>query len=134
MELICGACHGRLLVETPGTTVACPHCGTHLQTPAAPAAVVAASEAGTSFDLRQGSEPAPDPSKATVTFEEMAGAGFQFDAGVHEQFSQTPSGIIAAATQAAVAGQTPESVPAASQAQPALAGPSNGMAVSTDSA
>ncbi len=37
MELICGACHGRLLAEVPGTTVACPHCGTHLQTPAAPA-------------------------------------------------------------------------------------------------
>jgi hypothetical protein len=37
MELICGACHGRLLAEVPGTTVACPHCGTHLHTPAAPA-------------------------------------------------------------------------------------------------
>ena len=36
MELICGACHGRLLAEVPGTTVACPHCGTHLQTPAPP--------------------------------------------------------------------------------------------------
>ena len=35
MELICGACHGRLLAELPGSTVACPHCGTHLQTPAA---------------------------------------------------------------------------------------------------
>ena len=37
MELICGACHGHLLVEQPGTTVACPHCGVHLQTPAAEA-------------------------------------------------------------------------------------------------
>ena len=36
MELICGACHGRLLAELPGTTVACPHCGAHLHTPPAP--------------------------------------------------------------------------------------------------
>jgi hypothetical protein len=35
MELICGACQGRLFAESPGTTVACPHCGAHLQTPAA---------------------------------------------------------------------------------------------------
>jgi hypothetical protein len=35
MELICGACHGRLLAEVPGIMVACPHCGTHLETPAA---------------------------------------------------------------------------------------------------
>jgi len=33
LELICGACGGRLLVETPGTTVACPHCGTVLEAP-----------------------------------------------------------------------------------------------------
>ncbi|MGE5192776.1 MAG: hypothetical protein ACM3U2_09755, partial [Deltaproteobacteria bacterium] len=40
MELICGACHGRMLAEAPGSTVACPHCGTLLQTPgeAAPGA------------------------------------------------------------------------------------------------
>src|SRR5690348_5532945 len=38
MELACGNCQGRLLVETPGVIVACPHCGIHLQTPgAAPA-------------------------------------------------------------------------------------------------
>jgi hypothetical protein len=37
IELVCGKCQGRLLVETPGSVVACPHCGVHLQT-AAPAA------------------------------------------------------------------------------------------------
>lgn len=35
MELICGACQGRFRVSVPGTTVACPHCGTHVQAPVA---------------------------------------------------------------------------------------------------
>lgn len=134
MELICGACHGRLLVETPGTTVACPHCGTHLQAPAAPAAIVATSEAGTSFDLGEGSESAPDPSKATVTFEEMVEAGFHFDSAVHEQFAQTPSAIVAAATAAAVAEQAGGPVPVSSQAQPETAGAANGAATPINSA
>ena len=36
MELICGACQGRFMVQTPGTTVACPHCGVHVEAPSAP--------------------------------------------------------------------------------------------------
>lgn len=31
MEVACGNCHGRLLVEQTGVVVACPHCGAHLQ-------------------------------------------------------------------------------------------------------
>ena len=69
MELICGACHGRLLAELPGTTVACPHCGTHLQTPAAePApqpqgAVLIDSGDGSSG----GRDPTTDPDPTTDT-------------------------------------------------------------------
>ncbi len=33
LEVACGACQGRLVVETPGVVVACPHCGHHLTTP-----------------------------------------------------------------------------------------------------
>ncbi|MEK6257687.1 MAG: hypothetical protein AABP62_03620 [Planctomycetota bacterium] len=33
-EVTCGQCHGRLLIETPGVVVACPHCGVHLSIPA----------------------------------------------------------------------------------------------------
>lgn len=33
MEVACGQCHGRLLIETPGVVVACPHCGVHLSIP-----------------------------------------------------------------------------------------------------
>lgn len=33
-EVSCGQCQGRLLVETLGVVVACPHCGTHLSIPA----------------------------------------------------------------------------------------------------
>ena len=41
MEVTCGQCHGRLLIETPGVVVACPHCGVHLSIPApAPAEVL----------------------------------------------------------------------------------------------
>lgn len=31
MEVVCGNCQGRLLVEQSGVVVACPHCGAHLQ-------------------------------------------------------------------------------------------------------
>src|SRR5262245_40909243 len=63
MELICGACHGRLLVESPGSTVACPHCGTFLQTPADPS-----HGAGESFFSGPDDGPAggPDPAEDTV--------------------------------------------------------------------
>ncbi|MED5401689.1 MAG: hypothetical protein VX669_14960 [Planctomycetota bacterium] len=33
LEVACGACQGRLVVETPGVVVSCPHCGHHLTTP-----------------------------------------------------------------------------------------------------
>ena len=33
LEVTCGACQGRLVVETPGVVVACPHCGNHLTAP-----------------------------------------------------------------------------------------------------
>jgi len=33
-EMSCAKCEGRLLVETLGVVVACPHCGTHLSIPA----------------------------------------------------------------------------------------------------
>ena len=33
LEVTCGACQGRLVVETPGVVVSCPHCGHHLTTP-----------------------------------------------------------------------------------------------------
>ncbi len=32
-EVSCGQCHERLLIETPGVVVACPHCGVHLSIP-----------------------------------------------------------------------------------------------------
>src|SRR5262245_6734236 len=63
MELICGACHGRLLVESPGSTVACPHCGTFLQTPAVPSP--AAGEILFSGP-DDGASGGPDPAEDTV--------------------------------------------------------------------
>ncbi|MBI5759625.1 MAG: hypothetical protein HZA46_13990 [Planctomycetales bacterium] len=38
MELTCGNCQGRFIAAVPGSIVACPHCGVHLQTPAAESA------------------------------------------------------------------------------------------------
>lgn len=63
MELICGACQGRLLVESPGSTVACPHCGAVLQTP--PAEAPAAEP---TFLAGPGDDPfaAPNPFEDTV--------------------------------------------------------------------
>jgi hypothetical protein len=36
MEMVCGNCQGRLMVEQSGVVVACPHCGAHLQIGEAP--------------------------------------------------------------------------------------------------
>ncbi len=33
IDLLCGQCQGHLLAEAPGSVVACPHCGAHLQVP-----------------------------------------------------------------------------------------------------
>ncbi|MDA1017521.1 MAG: hypothetical protein O3A00_24070, partial [Planctomycetota bacterium] len=47
IEVACGNCQGRLMAETPGTIVACPHCGAHLTVPGtepAPAAAPVAHE------------------------------------------------------------------------------------------
>lgn len=49
MELTCGNCQGRFIAAVPGSIVACPHCGVHLQTPAAESAPTAPLP------------PAPDP-------------------------------------------------------------------------
>ena len=43
-EVTCGQCHGRLLIETPGVVVACPHCGVHLSIPIPPQEPVAEPE------------------------------------------------------------------------------------------
>jgi hypothetical protein len=66
MELICGACHGRLLAESPGTTVACPHCGTFLQTP-----VGRASEdpAPLFSETDDHDSPVPNPEEDTIRLE-----------------------------------------------------------------
>lgn len=42
LEVVCGNCHGRLLVPAVGVIVACPHCGAHLTVPA-PQPVLAVS-------------------------------------------------------------------------------------------
>lgn len=43
MEMVCGNCQGRLLVEQTGVVVACPHCGTHLSIGEIPSAATAES-------------------------------------------------------------------------------------------
>jgi len=71
MELVCGACQGRLLVELPGTTVACPHCGTYLQT-------AVSAEPGAATILVDPPEDVPrdrDPNAETVPMEFWANSG-----------------------------------------------------------
>jgi hypothetical protein len=88
MELICGACHGRLLVESPGSTVACPHCGTFLQTPAnVPQAP------GDTFFAGPDDGPAsgPDPAEDTVRLNpwELPAAGSPGPAPAETFFEST---------------------------------------------
>ena len=54
MEVACGQCQGRLLVEQTGVVVACPHCGAHL---AIPGETAAANPTPT---------PAPEPPAASL--------------------------------------------------------------------
>src|SRR5262245_27738619 len=93
MELICGACHGRLLVEVPGSTVACPHCGTHLQAPAFPAAPAPQSFA---LELEADPEHAADSEGDTVNMH----LGSQAVQAVHgaaavESFGGQPNSTVA---------------------------------------
>ena len=113
MELICGACHGRLLAELPGTTVACPHCGTHLQTPAAePApqpqgAVLIDSGDGSSG----GHDPTtdPDPTTDTALMNLWIPSQAAHDATVTaEPFTLAPSAAATTAAPAAAARPSPD--------------------------
>ena len=61
-EVTCGQCQGRLLVETLGVVVACPHCGVHLSIPA-PEPVPAPIPVP---------EPAPVPAPAPVSESSVA--------------------------------------------------------------
>ncbi|MBI3860428.1 MAG: hypothetical protein HY290_00880 [Planctomycetia bacterium] len=120
MELICGACHGRLLVEVPGTTVACPHCGTHLQ---APAATPGTAPQSLSLELEDDPEHAADSEGDTVN---MHPGGQALHAvhgsGAVEPFGSAPSataeppgsgqaGPLVAATASSMAETVPEIPP-----------------------
>src|SRR5690242_6198731 len=72
MELICGACQGRLLAESPGSTVACPHCGTFLEIPSD-----STHEDAAPFYPGPADAPAtgPDPAQDTVRLNEWEMTG-----------------------------------------------------------
>lgn len=64
MEVACGNCHGRLLVEQTGVVVACPHCGAHLQIgdPVAPQAPSSMNEAPPpDSSIPSATPPPPEP-------------------------------------------------------------------------
>ncbi|MDB5340815.1 MAG: hypothetical protein JWN70_6434 [Planctomycetaceae bacterium] len=75
MEVVCGNCQGRLLVEHTGVVVACPHCGAHLQIgdPAPPAVQVPAPSY--SPPVPQFAPPQPE---APATFISQAPPPIQF--------------------------------------------------------
>jgi hypothetical protein len=108
MELICGACHGRLLAESPGTTVACPHCGTFLQTPAGKIP----EEAGTLFpdaDRSEGHGPNPDEDTVRLNPWEVPG----LDSRVTPAPESFRDAISPEATNAPVPGLSPPTLSAA---------------------
>ncbi len=63
-EVTCGQCHGRLLIETLGVVVACPHCGVHLSIPAPPPEPVAEPEPVLERDTDIAVPPAPGSSSS----------------------------------------------------------------------
>lgn len=69
IEVQCPGCSGRLLVETPGTVVACPHCGMHMQAPAANPVPEAASVPTVSEPEPISPVSAPEPLEPEVTAE-----------------------------------------------------------------
>src|SRR5690606_18092509 len=75
MEVVCGHCQGRLLIEQVGVVVACPHCGTHLridapEQPESPAAAPAAA----SPPEPAPAPPAPDPAPTSSPVEPVEAA------------------------------------------------------------
>ena len=115
MELICGACHGRLLVEMPGTTVACPHCGTHLQTPAAEA--LPQPQTPVLIDVADGPASGPDPSRDTIQMDAWAQLAAAQSAAV------APEPFVAATVDSPVAAHVADAVVAAPASTPV--GPSS---------
>lgn len=85
MELACGNCQGRLLVETPGVIVACPHCGIHLQTPGAPPAppVELAAPPFVTTNAPVQPSPAPEFQNSEVTLQMPPNFGAPEPAPVH---------------------------------------------------
>jgi hypothetical protein len=134
MELICGACQGRLLAELPGSTVACPHCGTHLQTPAvepAPPGQCAVSiESGDRAATGPDPLKDPDPSKDTVRMDAWVPPEPRHDGLVSaEPFTIVPAdaGPTAAPADEARSASAAPQVPAASGQSAGSTGPSSGV-------
>ena len=66
MEVCCGQCNGRLLVDTPGVVVACPHCGVHLSVPLPDDDPNAVDTAGESPTTPSVPDPAANPQQVSV--------------------------------------------------------------------
>ena len=84
-EVTCGQCHGRLLIETLGVVVACPHCGVHLSIPA-PAAIEPESL------LERDTDVAPPFVPGATSAEQSAPdpGDVELNLGVAEQIASTP--------------------------------------------
>ncbi len=61
MEVVCGNCQGRLLVEHMGVVVACPHCGAHLQIGEAPPPAAQVPQPVETPPAPQFAPPPPEP-------------------------------------------------------------------------
>ena len=87
-EVMCGQCHGRLLIETLGVVVACPHCGVHLSIPAPPPEPATEPEPVLERDTDVLAPPAPGSS----SYEEAAydPGGIELNFGLAEQIAETP--------------------------------------------
>ena len=84
-EVACGQCHGRLLIETPGVVVACPHCGVHLSIPAPEPESATQPEPILEHDTAVETPPAPDMPPAADDPGDI-----EWNFGTGEPFAEAP--------------------------------------------
>lgn len=108
-EVSCGQCQGRLLVETLGVVVACPHCGVHLSIPAAAVEPVSTQPpAPVEVPVPAPAPAVPEPSQAIVTPEVPAPAAIVQEPAPPEPVQIAPEPAPPEATAAASMPASPE--------------------------
>jgi hypothetical protein len=106
-EVTCGQCQGRLLVETLGVIVACPHCGVHLSIPAPEPAPTLEPVPAPSPPAESVMSPAPSPAMESSASEPATNVSPEIAPAALADFASN----VSAAASATVQSPPPANIP-----------------------